>query len=117
MALWLFTENSKSLLSLFESRIRQKETKEKIITWEISSDGKYYTHRAPEWNKKAWFRASVLKDRLLFNIIKPKSMDVTTSVYAYYHGHMTETFLAHFDKMFTAASSTALPTTDDRCSS
>jgi hypothetical protein len=38
-------------------------------------------------------------------------------VYAYYHGHLIETFLNHFDKDFTKAEATSLPTSGDHCSS
>jgi hypothetical protein len=42
---------------------------------------------------------------------------VTSVVYAYYHGHLIETFLNHFDKDFTKGEATALPTSGDNCSS
>ncbi|MHC0023787.1 hypothetical protein [Enterobacter vonholyi] len=51
---------------------------------------------------------------LTFNIIKPKSSNVSTVAYAYYHGHLTETFLSHFDKNFTKATSSAMPTSEDK---
>ena len=111
------TSKAKSLLDKFDAAISQKESKGKIDTWEKSEDGKYYTHKAKEWNKKAWFKPALKTEGLVFNIIKPQGSDITTIVYAYYHGHLIETFLNHFDSDFTVGSATALPTAGDLCSS
>jgi hypothetical protein len=117
MAVYFSTSAAKALLSAFDARIEQTEQEGKITTWEKSDDGKYYTHKAKEWAKKGWFRPATSDDRLTFNIIKPKNSDVTPLVYAYYHGHLIETFLNHFDNKFTTAQATALAMTDDNCSS
>jgi hypothetical protein len=116
VAVRFFTETAHDLLNNFNARIEQKEQAGKITTWERSTDKLYYTHKAAEWHSKAWFKATVSNDRLTFNIIKPKNANVTGLVYAYYHGHLTETFLNHFDRMFSTASSTALLTPEDNCS-
>jgi hypothetical protein len=55
----------------------------------------------------------VKSDQLVFNVIKPKDTNVTTIVYGYYHGHLIETFLNHFDADFTAGRATAMPSADD----
>lgn len=115
MALRFFTTDPQGLLDKFNARIEQKEQAGKITTWERSDDKKYYTHKAPDWHAKAWFKPAIYDDRLTFNIIKPKNQNVTSLVYAYYHGHLTETFLNHFDQIFTQAVSTALPTKHDIC--
>jgi hypothetical protein len=117
MAVSFFTDSPQWLLNEFNKRIEQKEPKDKITTWERSSDGKYYTHKSDEWRKKAWFKPSVETGRLIFNIIKPKDRNVTKVVYGYYHGHLIETFLNHFDHDFTKAEATALQTSGDHCSS
>ena len=116
MAVNFDTDTPKGLLSEFDARISQSEAKGKITTWEKSEDGKYYTHKATEWAKKAWFKAKITSGCLTFNILKPKNKSVTGVVYAYYHGHLIETFLNHFDNDFTLAKASALPTTDDNCS-
>lgn len=115
MAAVFFSEKPKTLLSEFDKRIEQKEAKGKITTWQKSDDGKYYTHKAADWAKKAWFKPSTSDGRLTFNIVKPKDRNVTTLVYAYYHGHLIETFLNHFDQDFSSGSATALPTSVDVC--
>jgi hypothetical protein len=117
MAARFFTDDAQKLLDSFNARIEQKEAAGKITTWERSNDKKYYTHKADEWHKKAWFKPTVYSDRLTFNIIKPKNANVSALVYAYYHGHLTETFLNHFDQLFTRSVSTALSTENDVCSS
>jgi len=115
MAVTFFTDKPKTLLSEFDKRIEQKEVKGKITTWQKSTDGKYYTHKAAEWAKKAWFKPSTSDGKLVFNIIKPKESSVTVLVYAYYHGHLIETFLNHFDQNFENGCASALPTSADLC--
>jgi hypothetical protein len=117
MADYFFTDSPQTLLDEFNKRIDQKEPKGKITTWMRSDDGKFYTHKSDEWGKKAWFKPTVGKDKLTFNIIKPKDRNVTTPVYGYYHGHLIETFLNHFDKDFTKADASALPAIGDICNS
>jgi hypothetical protein len=117
MAISFYTSDPASLLTLFNTRIKQAEAKGRITTWEISNDGKYYTHKAAEWSKEAWLKATAYKDRLTFNIIKSKNKNVSAVAYAYYHGHLIETFLNHFDQKFSVAQATALPTAEDNCGS
>jgi hypothetical protein len=113
MAVTFSTDKPQALLNKFDAAISQKEQKGKIETWEKSDDGKYYTHKAKEWNKRAWFKPRTETGQLVFNIIKPKDQDIPVLVYAYYHGHLIETFLNHFDHDFTLAQATALATSGD----
>jgi hypothetical protein len=117
MAVNISTDTPKGLLAKFNAAIGQHEPKGKIDTWMLSDDGKYYTHTAERWTKKAWFMPSTSVGLLTFNIIKPKDRNVTSSVYAYYHGHLIETFLNHFDTDFSSAAATGLPAAGDHCSS
>jgi hypothetical protein len=116
MAVNFMTDNARALLDSFNARIDQSEAKGKITTWEKSDDGKYYTHTSVDWRKKAWFKPNVETDRLVFNILKPKNADVSTVVYGYYHGHLIETFLNHFDADFQTGRATARATSGDNCS-
>ena len=116
MAVNFMTDNAQALLDSFDSKIDQSEAKGKITTWEKSDDGKYYTHTSVDWRKKAWFKPKVETDRLVFNIIKPKDTNISTVVYGYYHGHLIETFLNHFDADFQTGRATARPTSSDNCS-
>lgn len=113
MALKFFTTDPKELLKAFDSHISQKEPKGKITTWVKDGDGDY-THVADAWTKKAWFRAKIVDGALVFNILGTKTAVMSAVVYGYYHGHLTETFLNHFDKQFSNAMSTAKPTADDQ---
>ncbi|MDU7523826.1 MAG: hypothetical protein E7K72_21020 [Roseomonas mucosa] len=117
MAVRFFTDSAQSLLDAFDARIEQEEQQGKINTWEKSSDGKYYTHTSAQWAKLAWFKPRVCDDRLLFNIIKPQNKNISTVVYGYYHGHLIETFLNHFDDQFSTGVATARPTSDDKVQS
>jgi hypothetical protein len=114
MAITFSTTAPEVLLKMFDARISQHEQKGKITTWEKSKDGVYYTHKAAEWAKKAWLKPTIKSQRLTFNIIKPQNSNVSVAVYGYYHGHLVETFLNHFDAGFGEGSATASPTSDDR---
>lgn len=113
MAVHFHCEDPQGLLAAFNDRITQTEAKEKITTWQLHTDGIHYTHRAADWTRKAWFKARVSADTLTFHIVRTQDQNVTTIAYAYYHGHLIETFLAHFDHMFSSAQATALPVTGD----
>lgn len=113
MAISFRTDDPKGLLKAFNERIHQTDPKGKITTWERSEDGRYYTHKAHDWRFKAWFLAVIEKDFLIFNIIKPGNAVVSSLAYAYYHGHLGETFLNHFDTVFSQTTSSAMPTVGD----
>jgi hypothetical protein len=112
MALQFFTTAPKGLLAEFNARIDQDEPKGKITTWIRDKDGDY-THAAKEWSGKARFRPRVIDEALVFNIIGTKTAGMSITVYGYYHGHLTETFLNHFDTMFKSAASSAKNTAED----
>ena len=61
MAVVFFTSDARNLRDEFDARIKQREQKDKITTWEKSSDGKYYTHKAAEWARKAWLSRLCLR--------------------------------------------------------
>jgi hypothetical protein len=115
MAIHFMTPDAKHLLSRFDAHIAQDDKAEKITTWIKSDDGLYYTHKANDWTRKAWFKPKIENDRLTLNIIKPKDKKVTPLIYAYYHGHIMETFLNHFDKLFSVAITSALAEKNDNC--
>jgi hypothetical protein len=120
MALSFRTSNPTKLLKSFNARIDQEEREGKITTWERNAKGEY-THKASDWYRKAWFRATVIepvksvngeKDvpgELRFGIHPPPNGTVEPKTYSYYHGHLTETFLNHFQDLFTFAISSSKP--------
>ncbi|MCC3747024.1 hypothetical protein LLQ46_09225 [Rouxiella badensis] len=114
MAVDFLSPKPQELLNNFNKAIEQDDPKGKITTWVRSEDKVYYTHKAEGWNSKAWFKPSVKNGILTFNIIKPQNANITTVAYAYYHGHLTETFLSHFDNLFTKSISSSMPTPEDK---
>lgn len=116
MAVHFYCDAPQALLAAFNARIAQSEQKDKITTWELHSDGRHYTHRAADWNRKAWMRPVVETGQLTFNIVRSQNGSVTSVAYAYYHGHLIETFLAHFDGEFSNACASSMPEPSDRVS-
>lgn len=109
MSVKFFTSNPAGLLAGFKKKITQKESEGSITTWEITASGAF-THKGQQYSKDAFFRAEVKTDDgfLLFNIRRPEGKIVTPRAYAYYHGHLIETFLNHFDEEFTHSVASAL---------
>lgn len=102
MAAIFVTDSPDSLLKKFKKAIDDG----KIKTWKYDNDGDFY-HTGSQFSGQAWFRAKLTIGQLLFNIIKSKDGNISKFVYAYYHGHMIETLLFHFDNEFSTASATA----------
>jgi hypothetical protein len=115
VAVYFTTEKPNGLLKKFIERVDQEEAKGKITTWRKHKDGEHFTHTSAEWGNKAWMKPHAEKGRLVFNIIKPKSETVSWAVYAYYHGHLIETFINHFNADFSGGQATSQPTSDDLC--
>lgn len=112
MAIYFTTNDPTGLLAKFKAAIRQEEEKGKITTWELDSDGDV-THKASQWARALWLRPSVSSGVLTFNTLAPKGKTISTVAYGYYHGHLIETFLNHFDKLFSEGRATAQATTRD----
>ena len=101
--------NPNALLAAIKKAIDDRE----VQTWTYDSDGDF-THSAQQWNNQAWLRPSVQAGALTMNIMPPQAKNISSEVYAVYHGRFVEMVLAHFDSRFTAASATALPAVTDR---
>jgi hypothetical protein len=115
MALFLTTTDPSGLLAEFKKRVKQTEQKGKITTWEENQQGNF-THKADQVRGEAWFCPTVEKGRLAWYLKSPKGKTMTRYVYAYYHGHMTETFVNHFPTLFSNATSTANVSGNDNAS-
>lgn len=98
------------------SAIKLAIDNDQIDTWSYDSDGDF-THTAEQWNRRAWLRPVVGEGRLVFNIVAPRTRNISRIVYGIYHGRFIEMLLNHFDGNFTEASATALPTSADQVSS
>ena len=112
MAVKFKTSAPQVLLDKFNAAIDQTEAKGKITTWVRDSAGDF-THKADDWNQLAWMCPKIEQGQLRFTILHPTGKTIKTVTYAYYHGHLIETFLAHFDSYFTDAIATALIETGD----
>ncbi|MBS0980824.1 hypothetical protein [Acetobacter thailandicus] len=113
MAIRFFTSNPTSLLALFNQRIAQTEQKGKITTWVRHSGDNHYTHISNQWRNKAFLKPTVYDEKLVFNIIAPEGQSVSVVTYGFYHGHIIETFLNHFDDNFERSTATSKPTEKD----
>ncbi len=108
MAVRAFTDDPEELLSALKKAIDEGV----IYTWRIDSDGDL-THTSTQWGGRAWMRPKVLEDRLLFNIIASKKEKMSKTLYGFYHGHLIQTLLIHFDSKMNIVTATALGTTGD----
>jgi len=114
MSVKFYTDRPGDLLKAFKDKINQKEQEGSITTWEITASG-YFTHKGKQYGRDAffWGEARPQDGVLLFKLIRPEGKNISSRAYAYYHGHLVETFLNHFDKLFTSASASALPADGD----
>ncbi|WP_158821556.1 hypothetical protein [Granulicella sp. S156] len=83
-----------------------------IVTWSYDSNGDF-THSVPQWKYQAWVRPSIAASALTFVIVGRSDVRLSVETYAIYHGRFLEMMLAHFDKSFTTADSTALASVSD----
>ncbi len=108
MALHFKTTDPNKLLTDFKKAIDDG----RIVTWSYDSDNDF-THTAEQWKYSAWLRPKKLSNDLVFTIIKPKNKNISTEIYAIYHGRFAESMLVHCDKLFSEVISTAMPAEGD----
>jgi hypothetical protein len=102
MAIYFTTNDPQKLLAAFMKKIDEKA----IVTWSYDSDGDF-THTTPQWEKSAWLRPRVRDGKLALYIVCPKGKNITTTIYAIYHGRFIEAMLAHCDALFVQGQATA----------
>ena len=108
MAIRFKTNDPKKLLEDFKKAI----DKDIIVTWSYDQDGDF-THTSTQWKNKAWLHPEIKTSELVFSIIKQKSNNISSLIYAVYHGRFIQSMLNHFDSSFSNAETTALPSEDD----
>jgi hypothetical protein len=108
MAIYFITDTPNKLLAAFKKGIDDGH----VVTWSYDGDGDF-THTAQQWKGLAWLHPTVEGQRLVMNIMPPKSSKISTEVYAIYHGRFIESMLAHCDKLFTTGQATAMAQTGD----
>ncbi|WP_267106128.1 hypothetical protein [Xanthomonas sacchari] len=102
-----FAEDPSGLLEKFKRKIAARQGLRSIDTWE--QVGENFGHTAERWKGKMVFKAQIgaVQDRR-FLLFKVASMSKGTQeeqqmIYAYYHGHMLQTFIDHLGDEFTSA--------------
>lgn len=108
MALYFKTNNPERLLLELEKALKEG----RIVTWSRDIDGDF-THTPDQWKNKAWLRPKKEDGQLKFIIIKQQGINLSSQVYAVYHGRFIESMLTHCDKFFTNGSASALATDGD----
>jgi hypothetical protein len=109
MAVIIYTDTPQALLT----KIKRAIDGSTVRTWAYDTDGDF-THTAEQWIHRAWMRPRIENEKLIFNVLTPQGQTLSTELYAIYHGRFIEMLLAHFDRSFTWATSSALPKTPDR---
>ena len=87
-----------------------------VFTWsyELHNGREYFTHTTEQWKKKAWLLPKIESNRLVLNIVKPQEGNISSEIYAIYHGRFIESMLVHCDSLFRNAIATALPALGDK---
>lgn len=111
MALYFKTGNPQKLLDEFKKAIKEG----RVATWSYDKDDDF-THTPEQWKNQAWFRPKIETNGLAFYIFRPKNTNITSLVYAVYHGRFIESMLLHCDNLFTDSIATALPMVNDNVS-
>ena len=108
MALYFDTNDPQRLLDEFKKAINEGE----ITTWSYDKDDDF-THTPEQWKNKAWLRPKIESGKLVFYILSPKNTNITSLVYAVYHGRFVESMLLHCDNLFSDGKATAYPAGGD----
>jgi hypothetical protein len=106
MAVFFQTQAPQALLTAFNAAIALPANQAGAIdTWERVQHGgaDYYTHRAQQYKRKAFFKPATESNQLAFYIVAADKVPLTRDIYSYYSGHLVETFIRHFPTRFTLA--------------
>jgi hypothetical protein len=114
MSITFGSTNPTQLLNSFKEAIDNHEEHRngpRVDTWRyVAHDGHWwFTHTAQNWRDKAWLRAEVQQNKLVFTIRPINGVPLTRDTYAYYVGHLAETFIRHFSASFGTAVTTGSP--------
>jgi hypothetical protein len=118
MSIRFRTADPSKLLGLFNQAIANAHVSgagSSITTWAhvVHSQKSFYTHRSANWADKAWLRAEIENGHLAFYVLAYNGVTLSRDVYAYYAGHLIETFIRHFYRLFSVGSATPNPDAHD----
>jgi hypothetical protein len=70
----------------------------RIDTWRyvLHQQRYFFTHTSQNWGDKAWLLAAPENGHLVFYVRPFENVRLTRDTYAYYVGHLAETFIRHF---------------------
>jgi len=111
MAIHFRSSDPTRLLAAFNQAISNHQNGKpgpRIDTWRyvLHEQHYYYTHTSQNWRDKAWLRADIDQGQLAFYVRPVEGVRLTRDVYAYYAGHLVETFIRHFPSAFSLAQTT-----------
>lgn len=107
MALIVNTPQPEALLNHIEQAIDARD----IRTWSYDS-AEDFTMTADKWRDRAWMRPELLPEALKFRFVGNKNIVTSKTLYAVFHGRLTEMLLTRFDDQFTGINATAMPVGD-----
>jgi hypothetical protein len=109
MAIYFETKTPKKLLAAYKKAIDDGH----VTTWSYDSDGDF-THTAEQWKNEAWLRPKIEEGTMLvFHILAPEASEMSSAVYAIYHGRFIESMLTHCDALFSVGRASAMPDEGD----
>jgi hypothetical protein len=104
MAVHFKTSTPKKLLAAYKKAIDDGH----VTTWSYDSEGDF-THTAEQWSRKAWLRPKIREgEELVLYILSPREVELSSAVYAIYHGRFIESMLRHCDKLFSDGRASAM---------
>jgi hypothetical protein len=112
MSIYFLSSDPKRLLASFDEAIQNH----KVDTWRFvqNPQGNLYTHMSTQWKDKAYLRPDDTDpERLTFHVQNFQSSMVTRAVFAYYLGHLAETFIRDFSDQFIQAHLSSSPDPED----
>ncbi len=109
MAIHFKTTTPRKLLATYKKAVDDGH----VTTWSYDGDGDF-THTAKQWSGKAWLRPKINgREELVLYILTPLETELTSEVYAIYHGRFIESMLSHCDGLFVDGRASAMPEDGD----
>lgn len=110
MAIHFKTRTPRRLLRSYKEAIDDG----RVLTWSYDDQGDF-THNPDQWRREAWLRPRVVpEEELVFFILSPNDVDLSSETYAVYHGRFVESMLSHFDRLFSECHISAMPEEGDQ---
>lgn len=109
MAVRAFTDKPSALWSAMKAALKE----DSLHDWKLDEDGDLAFESSGERSARAWMKVRILEDRVLFNVLSPSGVHMSTGTYAECHSKLVMLLLDRFDGEIKTVSVTALPTEGD----